>query len=78
MAPVADYLRQSADRFTNSHLLDLNDLVCPDGVCQAVSPEGVLVFRDSQHLTDRFVRARTPQIRQKLNALIPATQARDR
>ncbi len=78
VSPVADYLRQSADRFPNSHLLDLNDLVCPDGVCQAVSPEGLLVFRDSQHLTDRFVRARTPQIRQKLNALIPATQARDR
>ncbi len=78
VSPVADYLRQSADRFPNSHLLDLNDLVCPDGICQAVSPEGLLVFRDSQHLTDRFVRAKTPQIQQKLNALISATRARAR
>lgn len=76
VAPVAAYLRQSADRFPNSHLLDPNDLVCPDGICQAVSPEGLLVFGDSQHLTDRFVRANTPQIQQQLSALITATQAR--
>jgi len=74
VAPVTDYLRQSVDRYPNSYLLDLNELVCPDGVCQALSSEGLLVFRDSQHLTDRFVRARTPQIGYKLKTLAPDVQ----
>ena len=34
----------------------------------------MLVFRDSQHLTDRFVRARTPQIGYKLKTLVPDVQ----
>ena len=73
VAPITDYLRQSAARFPNAHLLDLNDLVCPEGICDAVSEEGLPVFRDSQHLTDRFVRARISMIQDRLKALIPDT-----
>lgn len=67
--PVTRSLRQAADRFPNVRVLDLNDLVCPDGTCNAVSEEGVVVFRDSQHLTDSFVRARIPLVRQRLDLL---------
>jgi hypothetical protein len=65
-------LGRSAERFSNVHLLDLNDLVCPDGICNAVTEDGLLVFRDSQHLTDRFVRGRIPMIRDKLGAAVRA------
>ncbi len=50
-------------------MLDLNDLVCPDGNCRAVSKDGVVVFRDSQHLTDSFVQHQTPLIRERLMKL---------
>ncbi|MES9902841.1 MAG: acyltransferase family protein, partial [Sedimenticola sp.] len=64
--PVTDFLGQATGRFANVHLLDLNDLVCPDRSCGAVTGEGVVVFRDSQHLTDSFVRAQVSSIRKKL------------
>ncbi|MFB1490570.1 MULTISPECIES: acyltransferase family protein [unclassified Thiocapsa] len=63
-------LAQSAEKFSNVHFLDLNDLVCPDGICSAVTTDGLLVFRDSQHLTDRFVLARIPMIQEKLDAVV--------
>jgi hypothetical protein len=72
VAQVTRDLRQSAERFSNVHLLDLNDLVCPDGICNAVAEDGWLVFRDSQHLTDRFVRGRIPMIQDKLGAAVRA------
>jgi hypothetical protein len=68
VAQVTRDLRRSVERFSNVHLVDLNDLVCPEGICNAVAEDGLLVFRDSQHLTDRFVRGRIPLIRDKLGA----------
>lgn len=64
---VTKYLSQAADRYPNVHVLDLNDLVCPAGLCQAVNQSGVAVFRDSQHLSDTFVRSVIPAIRQRIN-----------
>jgi len=66
IAAVSRSLALAASRFPNVHLLDLNDLVCPDGVCSAVSDQGVVAFRDSNHLTDSFVRAQIPLIRERL------------
>ncbi len=66
---VAEYLGRAVARHPSARLLNLNDLVCPDGVCSARTEDGVTVFRDSQHLTDSFVRSRTPQISQRLRAL---------
>ena len=48
-------LREAADA-TGTRLVDLNDIVCPGGICKG-RQEAVLVYRDSQHLTDTFVRA---------------------
>lgn len=65
-ADVADavtaYLRQAAEALPNVTVLDLNEIVCPGRVCSAVSREGIAVFRDGQHLSDGFVRARIPEI----------------
>lgn len=67
--PVVTELREAAGRFDNTELLDLNDLVCPGGTCSAVNNQNVVVFRDSQHLTDTFVRSLVPIIREKLGSL---------
>jgi peptidoglycan/LPS O-acetylase OafA/YrhL len=64
--PVVRELAQAADRFGNVYLLDLNDLVCPEKKCNAVSAQGVVVFRDSQHLTDTFVRTQIPFVRRRI------------
>lgn len=68
--PIQHYLEQAAARFPNIHVLNLNDLVCPDGDCNAVSADGVVVFRDSQHLTDSFVRSRIPAARDRMERLV--------
>lgn len=67
---VANYLLQSTSEFKNVHLLDLNDLVCPDNICNAASPDGIVVFRDNQHITDSFVRSRTPEIIRRISSLL--------
>lgn len=79
---VTQYLKRAAVQFANVRILDLTDIVCPDGDCAAVSNEGVVVFRDSQHLRDSFVRENIPVIRERIMALgaqsaTPANQSAD-
>ncbi len=64
--PVTRFLEQAANQFPNVYLLNLNDLVCPGGNCNAITEQGVIVFRDGQHLTDSFVRAQVPFIRERM------------
>jgi hypothetical protein len=59
---VTTYLEQASSRFPNTHVLNLNDLVCPDDICRAFSRDGLVVFRDGRHLTDSFVLAQVPVI----------------
>lgn len=66
---VARYLQAAMEGMANVHLLDLNDLVCPDGRCSASTIDGQAVFRDEQHLTDSFVVAQVPAIQERLSAL---------
>ncbi|MCG6967965.1 MAG: acyltransferase [Chromatiaceae bacterium] len=63
---VAGYLRQVVALFENATFLDLNDLVCPDGYCAARNAQGQVVYRDRKHLTDSFVRAQVPLVRNRL------------
>jgi hypothetical protein len=65
-ANVASYLELAASRFPNVSLLDLNDLVCPGAQCAAKDPSGFVVFRDSQHLTNSFVRKQVPNVVERL------------
>jgi peptidoglycan/LPS O-acetylase OafA/YrhL len=76
-ANVSRYLGEATQRFSNAVLLDLNDLVCPDGRCSARSKDsGIVVFRDKNHLTDTFVRAQIPEVisRLKRSGLEPLLQ----
>lgn len=65
-ADVAHYLQQAVQHFPNVNLLNLNDLVCPGEYCAAQDSNGLIVFRDSQHLTDSFVRAQAPKVIDRL------------
>lgn len=51
---VASYLTLASEKNASVKVLNFNDLVCPDEVCFAMTVEGGVVFRDSQHLTDSF------------------------
>ena len=66
---VTEHLQVASSHLENVHVLELNDLVCPEEECHALSKDGLLVFRDSQHLNDSFVRARAPLIRARLQDL---------
>jgi hypothetical protein len=66
---VAGYLAQAASIIPNAHVLNLNDLVCPEGRCAARSKGGLTVFRDNQHLTASFVLAQIPAVLNRLNSI---------
>ena len=59
---VTGYLGQAVSQFQNASLLDLNDLVCPGGLCVAKNADGIIIFRDRHHLTDTFVRTQVPEM----------------
>ena len=66
---VVGYIEGAAAAFDNVRVLNLNDLVCPGGYCAARNAQGLVVFRDRQHLTDSFVRAQAPVIGKRLQSL---------
>jgi peptidoglycan/LPS O-acetylase OafA/YrhL len=63
---VAEKLERAAARFPRASVLDLGDLVCLDQRCAARTEDGVVVFRDSQHLTKSFVDSLIPAARERL------------
>jgi len=63
---VAHFLSTAASDFANVQVFNPVNLVCPRGQCRAVLPSGVPVFRDSQHLTDTFVRSTVEHLRAEL------------
>ncbi|MCX7562348.1 SGNH hydrolase domain-containing protein [Xanthomonadaceae bacterium XH05] len=67
---VADALSHAAQGFQGVHLIDMNDAVCPNGTCQAVR-DGVLVFRDTQHLTAEFAETMADAMQQRIRVVMP-------
>lgn len=47
-------LRHAADSLPNARLINLNETICPNGLCNAVNGD-LIVFRDNRHLTATFV-----------------------
>lgn len=62
---VFQWLSQAVARFPNTSMLDMNAFVCPEGLCSA-EQHGVVVFRDSQHLTGSFAASLGPALAEKL------------
>jgi len=67
---VYEWLRAAADRFPNARMLDMNDRVCPGGVCSA-ELDGLVVFRDSQHLSGSFAASLGPVMAERLGVSKP-------
>ncbi len=65
---VTTLLSEGVGSLENVKVLDLNDLVCPDHVCRALSSEGIIVFRDNQHVTDTFVLSQAPYVAARLSS----------
>lgn len=63
---VTELLENAASDMPKVQVLDLNSWVCPGGICSALTEEGIVVFRDSQHLTDSFVISIAPEIAPQL------------
>ena len=55
IATVNGWLKDAAATVPNAAVLDFSPWVCPEGWCRALV-NGVVAFRDGQHLTDSFVR----------------------
>lgn len=66
---ITRLLETAVARFENVQLMDLNDLVCPNRRCAAQREDGLVVFRDHQHLTDSFVVSQIPEVRRRLAAM---------
>lgn len=60
-------VNQAAQLVPAVHIIDLTDRLCTDTICPAVIGN-VLVYRDSNHLTDTFVRTLIPYIDERLPA----------
>jgi len=58
---ILEALQEAARPYTNVQAIDLSTIVCPDAICRARDERGI-IFRDNQHLTASFVRARAPEL----------------
>jgi peptidoglycan/LPS O-acetylase OafA/YrhL len=63
---VYHWLETAASGFGNVSMVDMTDAICPDGQCRA-EQHGVIVFRDSQHMSATFVRSLGLELATHLN-----------
>lgn len=73
---VYHWLQQAAVRYANTSTIDMNALICPQNECRA-ERNGMVVFRDSQHLTASFMRSLASSLQQRM-ALKPHPGTRHR
>lgn len=70
-ADVYSWLSQVAGRFGNVSMIDMNPLICPQGIC-AAERQGKIVFRDNQHLTASFARSLGEAMAKKMDIPLSA------
>lgn len=58
-------ISDAASGFDNTHLIDLQEQVCPNRQCAAYR-DGLIIYRDKQHLTATFVRSLSTYLQQIL------------
>jgi len=68
---VAKILENTTQQFKNVYWVETANFVCPNQVCNSITKsntgDDVVVFRDSQHLTDSFVATRAPYFKQQID-----------
>ena len=62
---VYRWITAAASRFGNASTLDLTDAICPGGICSA-ERDGMIVFRDSQHLSAAFAKSLAGALRAQI------------
>ena len=65
--------RAAGDGLRNIYFLDLSDLFCPGRSCPAMQ-NGLLVYRDDNHLNGRFSETLAPSVQTRLFALLRDTR----
>lgn len=66
---VHQWLQAAASEFNNVSTIDMTDTICPQGHCRALR-DGIIVFRDSQHLSATFARSLGPELGLRFGATI--------
>jgi peptidoglycan/LPS O-acetylase OafA/YrhL len=69
---VFDAEKRAAAGMPGVYLLDLTDQICPAPLCPATLHD-VIIYRDRTHLTGTFAGSLAPTMRQRLTAVIPAS-----
>lgn len=64
---VHRWIAEAAEAYENVEIIDLTDTVCPGGLCSA-ERQGIVVFRDSQHLTASFARSLSGELGRRLKS----------
>lgn len=64
-ADVAAFEREAAIGLDNVAVVDMNDIVCPTGVCSRFSRSGP-IFRDQRHLSWAYAATLAPQLEERL------------
>lgn len=64
-ARVANTLKSTVSKYENTHWLETATFVCPENNCKA-ERDGVVVFRDSQHLTASFTATAAPHFERQM------------
>lgn len=64
---VRGALEQATAAIANAEVVDFSEVVCPNRRCAAIASDGMVVFRDSQHLTDSFVKTRISELSSRLD-----------
>ena len=69
-----DAERRGASEFAAAFLVDLTPSICPEYPCPLVAPDGIIKYRDNNHLTASFARTLSPRFK----ALLEQAAARER
>jgi peptidoglycan/LPS O-acetylase OafA/YrhL len=67
---------RAAAGYANVRMLDLNAVVCPDGVC-AAQRDGRIVYRDSMHVTAGYITTVAQEFAKRLGVPAQASARRD-
>jgi hypothetical protein len=65
--------REAAEGLSDVYLLDMDDMICPDSLCPARIND-LIVYRDADHLTGRFVTSLAPVLGARLAAILQSAE----
>ncbi|WP_158580664.1 acyltransferase family protein [Cellulomonas rhizosphaerae] len=71
-APTAGVQARAAKLVDGAHVVNLNDVICPDGSCPGVMGN-VLTYRSTSHLTKTFVDSLTDVLAERLEPALPTS-----